>query len=100
MINGARAYGALRHVAIGRALGVLNHSGSAAALDREEPGGAVVERAREQHPDNPGGRSDGCRTEERVDRRSAAVLARPATDMNMPNSDEQVAVRRGHINLR
>jgi hypothetical protein len=70
--------GVAGHAGIQRVLGVLDHRDPAARLDRHQPGGAVVEGARQDHPDHPGRVLAGGAAEQRVDGGPVAVLPRAA----------------------
>ena len=63
-----------------RVVGVLDHGDPAPLLDRQQPGGPVVERPREDHADDPGPVPPRGGPEQRVDRRPDPVLAGPSRE--------------------
>ena len=76
---------AQRHLGEVRVARVLHDRGAAAALDRDEAGGAVVERAGEDDADGAAAERAGRGAEERVDRRPRQVLAGPRRSIRWPS---------------
>jgi hypothetical protein len=54
---------------------------------------------REQHLDHPRRAVHSGGTEERIDRRPRAVLPRPAADMDVIVTDDQMALGWGDVNM-
>ena len=80
-----------RRFRIGR---VLHDRDAAAALDRLQAGGAVVEEAGEEHADHAPPPCERRRAEQRIDRRTRVVLLGSAHDAGHAVGHEHVVVGR------
>jgi hypothetical protein len=83
-----------RHAGEQRLVGVLHDGGAALLLDRQQPGRAVVEHAREHYANHAPPVVDGGRSEHWVQRRAVPVLLRPADDAYHAVFEQQVVVGR------
>ena len=81
-----------RHAGHFRIVGILHDGDTAAADDRAQPAGAVVERAREDDADDAGPARSGRGAEEGIDGGTESVLARTTDDAESPHADEHVPV--------
>ena len=88
---------ARRHLSSGGGGGVLDHRDPAARLHRHHPRRAAVLEAGEDHADHARPVGPGGGPEERVDRGTVAVLARPAHDLDVAGPHEEVAVGRREV---
>jgi len=88
---------AARHHLHQRLVGILHQRQPAAALDRDQAGGSVVQRPGEDDADHSRAEGIGCRPEERVDGRPVAVLAGSADHAHMRIVEEEMVVRRRHV---
>src|SRR5438128_109594 len=86
-----------RHVRKQRVRGFLHNGSSAALLDFPKAGGAVVERAREDHADNSWSICQSCGAKQGVHSGPMAVLFRTGAELNAALTDEQMLVRRRHV---
>jgi hypothetical protein len=86
-----------RHPRVERIGRLLDDRDATTRLDRQEPGGAVVQGTRQDHPDHPGRVLAGGAAEQRVDGRPVAVLARPAGQVHMAGSQLDMVVGRGDV---
>jgi hypothetical protein len=78
---------------------VLHQREAAHPLDLEEAPGPVVERAGEHDPDHARSVARGRSAEQRVDRRTKAVLARPVRQPQPAPVHEEMRVGRGDDDL-
>jgi hypothetical protein len=86
-----------RHLGIIGVVGILHHGDAAAALDRVQPGGAVVEHAGQHDADDLRRVVAGRGAEHHVDRRAEAVLARAAAQPRAAVTQHQVLVGRRDV---
>src|SRR5581483_3868850 len=86
-----------RHALHQRVLEILRDRDATMALDRLEPGGAVVERAGEDDADHARALAHGRRAEERVDGRPEAILARATRHADGAVVEQEVMVRRRDV---
>jgi hypothetical protein len=86
-----------RHRAHLRIRGLLHDRRAAAQLDRPQPGGAVVQRAGQDHADHARAVDVGRRAEQRIDRRPETVLLRAARDADRAVLDQHVMVVGRHV---
>ena len=89
--------GRLRHRRIGRIRRILYDCQTAAALDGNKACGPVIQRARRNDTDCARTVGDSDRAEHRIDRRPVAVLARAAPDKRVPVLNQQMMLRRRHV---
>jgi hypothetical protein len=99
VIHRDRVAGVERHVGEQRVPGVLDHGHPAAALDRQQPGRAIVLVPGQDHPDPARAVGERRRAEQRVDGRADAVLSCAAAQLDAVFPDQQVIVRAGEIGV-
>ena len=89
--------GVPRHVRVRRVPRRLHYGDAAAPLYGEEAGRAVAEEPREDDADDAAPVVDGGRAEEGIDGRPAPVLAGAERDADAIFDEEEVPVRRRHV---
>ena len=89
--------GALRHAALDRFGRVLYHGHTSALGDMHEPGGAVLQQAREYHADHAWAIERGCRVEQHVDARAIIPLLGRGQHPHAAALDGQLVIRDGDI---
>ena len=88
---------AARHPVDQRIVRILDDRQAALILDRNQAGGAIVERAGEHDPDHARPVRISGGSKERIDRRPVSVLARPADHSNVGFVQQQVVIRAGDV---
>lgn len=95
------AQGVARHRRHDRVKRVLHDRHAAELFDGAKPRGSVVEVAGQNHADDTIAAGVRRRTEQRIDRRTEAVLFRSARDAQIIAAlDEQVMIRRRDVDVR
>ena len=89
--------GAPRHAVVTRLHRVLDDNAAAALLHRGAAQGGVIQRAAQHHPYRPRAAHERRAAEKRVGRGPDAVLPRPARRAHYVAQDEQVPIRRSHV---
>jgi hypothetical protein len=90
--------GALGHARVHRVVRVLDDGQSAPLFDGHQSRRPVVQHPGQDDPDHLLAVAAGRGAEQGVGRRAVAVLAGPAGHPHVPRLDQQVVVRRGHVN--
>ena len=88
-----------RHVGIARVPRVLHHGGATPLFDLPQADRPIVERTAEHDSDDAGPIGDGGRAKQRIDGRTCPILLRSGAELNVTVLNEQVLVRRGHVDL-
>ena len=99
MVDGDVFERARRHAGARRVARILDQRYTAVAFDFVEPGGAVIEPARQQDADHLRSIGLGCAGKQGVDRRPAPVHARATRERQVASANDKMMVGRGDVNF-